>query len=100
MFLMLIALFIMPVAFLYFAVKSKFTPLNAVCLALLSSTAFSCGCWTVINTPERQKQAIQIFKEEFEKFLAKLGLNVNVRAEELKTEDFVFLTKMIYKIDN
>ena len=59
----------MPVAFLYFAVKMGLTPLNAVCLALLSSTAFSCGCWTIINTPEKQKQAIQLFKEEFEKQL-------------------------------
>ena len=79
MFLMLIALFIMPVAFLYFAVKMGLTPLNTVCLALLSSTAFSCGCWTIINTPEKQKQAVQLFKEEFEKQLT-------VVEEQMKTQ--------------
>lgn len=62
----------------------------------LVSLAFSMRRKTLFNN---LKPVLQN-KEEFEKFLAKLGLNVNVRAEELKTEDFVFLTKMIYKIDN
>jgi hypothetical protein len=86
MFLMLIALLIMPVAFLYFAVKMRLTPLNTVCLALLSSTAFSCGCWTVINTPEKQKQAIQLFKEEFEKQL--VVVEERMKAQKIESSEY------------
>ncbi len=64
------ALVIMPIVFLHIAIKMRLTPLNAVCLAILTSTAFSSGCWTFINNPESQKQSLKIFKEEFYKQLA------------------------------
>ena len=76
----------MPVAFLYFAVKMGFTPLNTVCLALLASTAFSCGCWAIINTPEKQKQAIQIFKEEFEKQLT--VVEERMKAQKIESSEY------------
>lgn len=66
---MLIALLIMPVAFLYIAVKLGLTPLNAVCLALLTSTAFSSGCWTCTDGPEKQRKSIKLFKQEMLKSL-------------------------------
>ncbi len=76
---MLIALFIMPVAFLYFAIRLGLTPLNALCLALLSSTAFTSGCWAITNGPENQRQSLKLYKEEFEKQLI-------VVEEQLKTK--------------
>ena len=68
--LVILALVIMPAVFLSIAIKMKLTPLNAVCLALLTSTAFSSGCWAIVNDPETQKQSLKLFKEEFEKQLA------------------------------
>lgn len=66
----LLALIIMPLVFLHITViKMRLTPLNAVCLALLTSTAFSSGCWALLNDFEAQKKSIKLFKEEFEKQL-------------------------------
>ena len=76
----------MPVAFLYFAVKMGLTPLNAVCLALLSSTAFSCGSWAIINTPEKQKQALQLFREEFEKQL--VVVEERMKAQQIESSEY------------
>lgn len=67
--LMLTALIIMPVAFLYFAVKMGLTPLNAVCLALLSATAFSTGCWAIVNGPEGRARVFKTFEEEYKRQL-------------------------------
>lgn len=79
---MLGALFVMPVAFLYLAVRMGLTPLNAVCLALLSATAFSTGCWAINNGPEANKKVLKLFKEEFIKQLAV----VEKQLEEQKKE--------------
>ena len=54
----LLALFIMPVVFLFIAVRLKLTPLNAVCLALLTSTAFSSGFWALLD-------GAKLFKDYF-----------------------------------
>lgn len=67
--LMLTALIIMPSAFLYFAVKMGLTPLNAVCLALLTSTAFSTGCWTIVNGPDGRAKVFKTFEAEYQKQL-------------------------------
>lgn len=67
--LMLTALIIMPLAFLYFAVKMGLTPLNAVCLALLTSTAFSTGCWTIVNGPDGRAKVFKTFEAEYQKQL-------------------------------
>lgn len=58
----LIALIIMPVVFLFIAVRLKLAPLNAVCLALLTSTAFSSSCWAVLD-------GAKYFKEWFSRQL-------------------------------
>ena len=52
----------MPVVFLFVAVRLKLAPLNAVCLALLTSTAFSSGCWAVLD-------GAKYFKEWFSRQL-------------------------------
>ena len=65
-----IALLIMPVVFLGITVRMKLTPLNALCVALLASTAFSGVFWSIINKPETQKQILKFYKTEFEKQLA------------------------------
>lgn len=71
--MMLAALLIMPAAFLYFAVKMGLTPLNAVVLALLSSTALSAGCWNLLRNPEADKQMIAAYKAEFVKQMDAVG---------------------------
>ncbi len=76
----------MPVAFLYFAVKMGLTPLNTVCLALLSSTAFSCGCWAIVNTPETQKKSLQLFREEFDRQM--VIVEEQMKAQKIENSEY------------
>ena len=65
--LVLLPLIIMPAAFLHGSVKAGCSPLQALCLALLSATLFSTGTWVVANgfseqgfLPIREQYAKQI----------------------------------------
>lgn len=69
----LVALIIMPIVFLFIAVRLKLTPLNAVCLALLTSTAFSSGLWALLD-------GAKFFKECFCKLIV-------VTEEQLKEHE-------------
>ncbi len=80
--LMLAALIIMPAAFLYLAVKMGLTPLNAVCLALLSATACSTGTWTIINGPNASKEMFKPFEEEFKKQLTVVEEQIKAQNKE------------------
>ena len=61
----------------------------------LVSLAFSMRRKTLFNN----LKPVLHSKEEFENIINQIGLSINVRAEELTTENFVLLTKLIYKID-
>lgn len=80
--LMLAALIIMPAAFLYLAVKMGLTPLNAVCLALLSATACSTGTWFIINGPYAGKDMFKPFEEEFKKQLVVVEEQMKAQNQE------------------
>jgi hypothetical protein len=65
-------------------------------LALLTSTAFSSGCWALLDGPEQQRKSLKVFKEEMIKQLTvgeqekKLQNNVDYSQviEVLKSRDF------------
>lgn len=90
---MFIALIIMPIIFLYIAVKMKLTPLNAVCLALLTSTAFSSGCWALINDHESQERSIKLFKEEFQKQLVIVEEQMKAQHKEVEYSENLQILK-------
>ena len=80
----LLALFIMPIVFLFFAVKLKLTPLNAVCLALLTSSAFSSGFWALIDGAKFSKEffcrQLVIAEEQLKKHKQEYAKNKSLQA--------------------